>query len=92
MIPPFASSALDAVVHVGDAALSLEDPGALEGDLLGWEPVEQTSSLAEEHRDDTLPAKVGEPMKCGKMGPLRVEHPCHATGSATRLGSGTMRM
>src|SRR6266540_3008101 len=52
MISPFASSALDAVVHVGDAALSLEDPGALEGDLLGREPVEQTSSLAEKHRDD----------------------------------------
>src|SRR6266542_1788059 len=52
MIPPFASSALDAVVHVGDAVLSLEDPGALEGDLLGREPLEQTSSLAEKHRDD----------------------------------------
>src|SRR5918996_1320824 len=52
MIPPFASSALDAVVHVGDAVVSLEDPRALEGDLLGGEPVEQTSSLAEEHRND----------------------------------------
>src|ERR671936_2329501 len=33
MTPPFAASASDAVARVGDAVLSLEDPGALEGDL-----------------------------------------------------------
>jgi len=37
---------------MGDAVLSLEDPGALEFDLLCREAVEQPSSLAEEHRDD----------------------------------------
>jgi hypothetical protein len=45
-------SALDAVVHVGDAALPLEDLGALQLDLLGSEALEQTAPLAEEHRDD----------------------------------------
>src|SRR5215217_5362450 len=46
------SSALDPVVHVGDPALSLEDPGALELDLLGSKALEQPTPLAEEHRDD----------------------------------------
>lgn len=45
-------SALDAVVHVGHAVLPLEDPGALQLDLLGSEALEQTAPLAEEHRDD----------------------------------------
>src|SRR5215203_1614601 len=45
-------SALDPVVHVGDAVLPLEDPGALQLDLLGSEALEQTAPLAEEHRDD----------------------------------------
>src|SRR5215218_7302158 len=45
-------SALDPVVHVGDAALPLEDPGALQLDLLGSEALEQTAPLAEEHRDE----------------------------------------
>src|SRR5947208_13760867 len=45
-------SALDAVVHVGDTGLPLEDPGALHFDLLGSEALEQTAPLAEEHRDD----------------------------------------
>ena len=41
-------SARDAVVHVGDTVLALEDAGALELDVLG-EVAEQTASLAEEH-------------------------------------------
>ena len=41
------TSVLDAVVHVCDAALSLEDPGALQLDLLGGEALEQTAPLAE---------------------------------------------
>src|SRR5829696_7602496 len=45
-------SALDPVVHVGDAVLPLEVPGALQLDLLGSEALEQTAPLAEEHRDD----------------------------------------
>jgi hypothetical protein len=39
-------------VHVGDTALSLADPGALQLDVLGSEAVEQTAPLAEEHWDD----------------------------------------
>ena len=39
-------SALDAVVQVGDA-VTLEDPGALELDVLGTEVVEETAPLAE---------------------------------------------
>jgi hypothetical protein len=42
----------DPVVHVGDAALALEDADALHLDLLGSEAFEQTAALAEEHRDD----------------------------------------
>jgi hypothetical protein len=45
-------SAPDAVVHVGDTAILLEDPGALQLDLLGGEALEQTATLAEEHRDE----------------------------------------
>jgi hypothetical protein len=37
---------------MGDTVLALEDPGALQLDLLGSEAFEQTASLAEEHRDD----------------------------------------
>jgi hypothetical protein len=44
-------SAPDAVVHVGDP-VALEDPGALELDLLGSEVVEQPTALAEQHRDE----------------------------------------
>ena len=39
-------------MHVGDTALPLEDPGALQLDLLGSEALEQTAPLAEEHRHD----------------------------------------
>src|SRR5918999_3320220 len=46
------TSALDPVVHVRDTALALEDPGALKLDLLGSEALEQTTTLAEEDRDD----------------------------------------
>ena len=52
LTPGNADSVLDAVVHVRDAALSLEDPGALQLDLLGGEALEQTAPLAEQHRDD----------------------------------------
>jgi hypothetical protein len=37
---------------VGDTVLPLEDPGALQLDLLGSETLEQTAPLAEEHRDE----------------------------------------
>src|SRR5262245_7551918 len=46
------ASAMDTVAHVRDSSLSLEDPGALELDLLGSEALEQTAPLAEEHRND----------------------------------------
>ena len=39
-------------MHVGDTVLPLEDPGAFQLDLLRGEALEQTASLAEEHRDD----------------------------------------
>ena len=38
-------------MHVGDT-VPLEDPGALELDVLGTEVVEETAALADEHRDD----------------------------------------
>src|SRR4051794_20945415 len=41
----------DPVVQVGDTALALEDPGALQLDLLGSQALEQPTPLAEEHRD-----------------------------------------
>jgi hypothetical protein len=37
-------------VHVGHAALAVEDPRAVELDLLGTEVVEETPPLSEEHR------------------------------------------
>ena len=37
---------------MGDAALALEDPRALELDVLGAEVVEEAAALAEEHRDE----------------------------------------
>jgi hypothetical protein len=37
-------------VHVGD--ISVEDPGALQLDLVGSEALEETEPLAEEPRDD----------------------------------------
>jgi hypothetical protein len=43
-------SALDPVVHVGDTGLPVEDPGALQLDVLGTEVVEETAPLAEKHR------------------------------------------
>src|SRR5919109_1861101 len=55
------SSAPHPVVHVGDTALALEDPGALELDLLGSEALEQTAPLAEEHGDDMELHLVEEP-------------------------------
>src|SRR4029079_4626780 len=42
----------NAVVHVGDAVLAFEDPGALKLDLLGIEVVEQAAALAEQDRYD----------------------------------------
>src|SRR6266508_831733 len=50
--PSCMRSAQDPVVQVGDTALPLKDPGALQLDLLGGEALEQTAPLAEEHRDD----------------------------------------
>jgi response regulator RpfG family c-di-GMP phosphodiesterase len=41
----------DAVVQMGDT-VPLEDPGALELDVLGTEVVEKTAPLPEEHRDE----------------------------------------
>ena len=38
-------------MHVGDT-VPLEDPGALQLDVLGSEVVEETAPLAEEHRDE----------------------------------------
>jgi hypothetical protein len=46
------TSALDPVVHVGNTGVALEDPGALELDVLGAEVVEEAAPLAEEHRDE----------------------------------------
>jgi hypothetical protein len=37
-------------VHVGDTGLPVEDPGALQLDVLGTEVVEETAPLAEKHR------------------------------------------
>jgi hypothetical protein len=39
-------------VHVGDTVLPLEDPGALQLDVLGSEVVEEAAPSAEEHRDE----------------------------------------
>src|SRR5688500_17577312 len=47
-----AGSVLDPVVHVGNAGLPLDDSGALELDVLGIEVIEETSPLAEQHRDE----------------------------------------
>ena len=64
-------------MHVGDAALPLEDPGALQLDLLGSEALEQTAPLAEEHRDDMeleLVEDAGgkcELRECRRRGPAR---------------------
>jgi hypothetical protein len=38
---------------LGDTVLPLEDPGALQLDLLGSEALEQTAPLAEPDRDDS---------------------------------------
>jgi hypothetical protein len=37
-------------MHVGDPALAIEDPSALQLDVLRIEVVEETAPLAEEHR------------------------------------------
>ena len=71
-------------MHVRDAVLALEDPGALELDVLGAQVVEQTAALAEQHRDEmdldliedaggepvvqALPA-VAEPLSTRSFGP-----------------------
>jgi hypothetical protein len=39
-------------VHVSDAGLPVEDPDALQLDLLGSQALEESAPLAEEHRDD----------------------------------------
>ena len=40
------TSAPDAVVHVGDTVLSLEDSAAIQLEVLGSEALEQTAPLA----------------------------------------------
>src|SRR5919107_1556181 len=45
-------SAANAIVQVGDTLSPLEDPGALQFDVLGIEVLEETAALAEEHRDE----------------------------------------
>jgi len=45
-------SAMDSVVHVGDAVLAFEDAGAFQLDLFGREAVEQSASLTEQDGDD----------------------------------------
>jgi hypothetical protein len=45
------TSAPDAIVEVGDTDIALENPGALELDVLGTEALEETPPLTEEHRD-----------------------------------------
>jgi hypothetical protein len=57
---------------VGDTGLPLEDPGALQLDVLGTALVEETASLAEEHRDEMDLELVEEP--CGE-GTLRDARP-----------------
>ena len=47
--PASAPAALESVVHLGDAALALEHPRALEFDLHGSEALEQPAPMAEEH-------------------------------------------
>ena len=39
-------------MQVGDTGLPLEDPGALQLEVLGTEVVEEPAPLAEEHRDE----------------------------------------
>lgn len=39
-------------MHVGDAVLALEDPGALQLDVVRREVVKQAAPLPEEHRDE----------------------------------------
>ena len=69
-------------MHVGDTALALEDPGALQLDLLGSKVLEQTASLAEEHRDDMeleLVEDAGGKSELGDSGPVD-EHVLVARG------------
>src|SRR4029453_9564396 len=54
-------SALDPVVQVGDAGLPLEDPGALQLDVLGTALVEQPAPLAQQHRDEVELELVEDP-------------------------------
>jgi len=57
-------------VHVSDTVLPLEDPGALQLDLLGSEALGQTAPLAEEHRDDMeLDLVEDAGRKCELRGP-----------------------
>ena len=43
---------------MGDSVLPLEDPGALQLDVLGSEVVEEAAPLAEEHRDEIDPRPI----------------------------------
>jgi hypothetical protein len=73
-------SALDAVVHVGDT-VPLEDPGALELDVLGSEVVEETAPLAEEHRGNW---KCGRASSCSLPPACRT---CRLTRATARPAS-----
>ena len=58
-------------MHVYDAGLALEDPRALQLDLLGSQALEQAAPLAEEHRDDMeleLVEEAGGECKLGGSG------------------------
>ena len=62
-------------MHVGDTVLPLEDPGALQLDLLGSKALEQTVPLAEEHRDEKdlelEPARPFPQKPCPRVAPRR---------------------
>jgi hypothetical protein len=68
-------SALDPVVHVGDTVLPLEDPGALQLDVLGAALVEETAPLTEEHRGkmdlELKPARPFPQKPCPGVAPRR---------------------
>ena len=80
-------------MHVGDTAFALENPGALELDLLGGKALEQTSPLAEEHRDDVELELVenagGECELCGarRRGPTRSCRPPPALACVIALAT-----
>src|SRR5918996_2184449 len=84
------TSTLDPVVHVGDTALPLEDPGALQLDLLGSKALEQTAPLAEEHRDDMeLDLVEDAGGKCERRGSDAVDQHVLIARSLLGLSHGT---